>query len=169
MALRPNRPVWSFLSRQTIRCYSAVPLARQPTALREKDDPLNRDPSEEDLDDARPRWSYTPEAMIGPHGFSLNKIKVPSRAIWHVNNDPAKLDEFYDRFLGLHGQRMLPEETKWLAVTHKSFDYGRRGFNTRLAYFGMPSPHASPGEGMQVYERSWLTRFLFVLQQADKQ
>lgn len=61
---------------------------------------------------------------------------MPSRAIWQVNNDPAKLDDFYGRFLGRDGQRMLPEEIKWLAVTHKSFDYGRRGFNTRLAYFG---------------------------------
>ena len=34
---------------------------------------------------------------------------------------------------------MLTEETKWLAVTHKSFDHGRRGFNDRLAYLGMSS------------------------------
>lgn len=25
---------------------------------------------------------------------------------------------------------------KWLALTHKSFDHGRRGFNDRLAYLG---------------------------------
>lgn len=31
---------------------------------------------------------------------------------------------------------MLSEETKWLAVTNKSFDAGRRGFNDRLAFFG---------------------------------
>jgi len=31
---------------------------------------------------------------------------------------------------------VLPEEIKWLAVTHKSFDQGRRGFNDRLAFFG---------------------------------
>ena len=31
---------------------------------------------------------------------------------------------------------MLSEETKWLAVTHKSFDHGRRGFNDRLAFLG---------------------------------
>jgi len=31
---------------------------------------------------------------------------------------------------------MLTEEVKWLAVTHKSFDQGRRGYNDRLAFFG---------------------------------
>lgn len=31
---------------------------------------------------------------------------------------------------------MLPEELKWLAVTHKSFDQGRRGFNHKLAMLG---------------------------------
>lgn len=157
MALRPNRPAWS-LSRQTIRHFS-VPLARHPTGLREKDDPLNRDPSEEELNgEPKPRWAYTPEAMIGAHGFSLNKIKVPSRAIWSVNEDPKKLDDFYDRLLGPNGQRMLPEEVKWLAVTHKSFDYGRRGFNTRLAYFGM----ASRGQRMHEngFDWEWLSLML---------
>lgn len=84
----------------------------------------------------RPRWSYTPEAMKAP--FSLNTPRVPSRQAWKVNEDPQKLDQFYDRFLsGVGGARMLPDELKWLAVTHKSFDQGRRGFNTRLAFFGM--------------------------------
>lgn len=31
---------------------------------------------------------------------------------------------------------MLTDEVKWLAVTHKSFDHGRRGFNDRLAFLG---------------------------------
>ena len=31
---------------------------------------------------------------------------------------------------------MLSDETKWLCVTHKSFDHGRRGFNDRLAFLG---------------------------------
>ena len=68
--------------------------------------------------------------------FRLNPIKNPSRVEWKVNDDPAKLDDMYVRFLGRDGARMLSEETKWLAVTHKSFDQGRRGFNSRLAYFG---------------------------------
>jgi len=73
--------------------------------------------------------------MKGP-GFSINIVKDPSRTIWHNNEDPAKLDAMYNRLLGSKGDRMLPDEIKWLAVTHKSFDQGRRGFNTRLAYFG---------------------------------
>ncbi|KAK4096708.1 hypothetical protein N658DRAFT_501276 [Parathielavia hyrcaniae] len=83
----------------------------------------------------RPRWSYTPERMKGP-GFSINVVKVPSRTVWHNNEDPARLDAMYNRLLGSKGDKMLPDEIKWLAVTHKSFDQGRRGFNTRLAYFG---------------------------------
>lgn len=54
-----------------------------------------------------------------------------------VNEDPAKLDKFYNKLLGENGASMLSEETKWLAVTHKSFDQGRRGFNDRMSYLGM--------------------------------
>lgn len=74
--------------------------------------------------------------MKGP-GFSINVVKDPRRTIWHNNDDPAKLDAMYNRLLGSKGDRMLPDEIKWLAITHKSFDQGRRGFNTRLAYFGV--------------------------------
>jgi hypothetical protein len=42
----------------------------------------------------------------------------------------------YLSFLGQNGDKLLSEETKWLAVTSKSFDHGRRGFNDRLAFFG---------------------------------
>ena len=42
----------------------------------------------------------------------------------------------YIRLLGRDGHKLLSEETKWLAVTHKSFDHGRRGFNDRLAFLG---------------------------------
>ncbi|KAK5056668.1 hypothetical protein LTR84_012200 [Exophiala bonariae] len=52
------------------------------------------------------------------------------------NSDPKKLDEVYVRFLGRGGDKLLSEESKWLAVTAKSFDHGRRGFNDRLAFFG---------------------------------
>jgi large subunit ribosomal protein L15 len=31
---------------------------------------------------------------------------------------------------------MLSDETKWLAITHKSFDQGKRGFNERLSLLG---------------------------------
>lgn len=151
MALNSSRSAWS-LSRQSLRplgvsatrpAYRANhDLARTPTALRERDDPLNEPVSDADIENARPRWSYTPEALKGRHGFSLNKVVDPRRTIWHVNDDPEVLDEFYERFLGRNGSRLLPEELRWLAVTHKSFDYGRRGYNTRLAFFGRATaPH----------------------------
>lgn len=146
MALNSSRSAWS-LSRQSLRplrastltrpaCRGAADLARQPTALREQDDPLNKPLSEADIEQAKPRWAYTPPALKAPYGFQLKEAKDPANSIWHVNEDPAKLDDFYERFLGHHGSRMLPEELRWLAVTHKSFDYGRRGFNTKLAFFG---------------------------------
>ncbi|KAM7200386.1 ribonuclease 3 [Naviculisporaceae sp. PSN 640] len=83
----------------------------------------------------RPRWSYTPERMKGP-GFSLNIVKDPRRTVWQNNEDPERLDAMYRKLLGQGGEKVLPDEIKWLAITHKSFDQGRRGFNTRLAYFG---------------------------------
>ena len=56
-----------------------------------------------------------------------------------VIEDPKRLDEVYDRVLGKGGSEMLTEEVKWLAVTHKSYDHGRRGFNDRLAFLGTKS------------------------------
>lgn len=53
-----------------------------------------------------------------------------------INSDPNKLDQVYIQFLGKGGEKVLNEETKWLAVTHKSFDHGRRGFNDRLSFLG---------------------------------
>ncbi|KAI1342694.1 ribonuclease-III-like-domain-containing protein [Xylariaceae sp. FL0016] len=81
-----------------------------------------------------PRWSQTPERMKAP--FSPHITKDPSRSIWEVNTDPQKLDDALNNLLGRDGERMLPDELKWLAVTHKSFDQGRRGFNDRLAFLG---------------------------------
>lgn len=69
--------------------------------------------------------------------LQLDFAKSPRNKVWAVNNDPARLDEVYNRLLGPGGSKMLPEELKWLAVTHKSFDQGRRGFNDRLALLGM--------------------------------
>ncbi|KAL8932713.1 MAG: hypothetical protein Q9216_006716, partial [Gyalolechia sp. 2 TL-2023] len=54
----------------------------------------------------------------------------------HVNEDPEKLNRVLTRVLGEDSDRLLTDEVKWLAVTHKSFDHGRRGFNDRLAYLG---------------------------------
>lgn len=71
--------------------------------------------------------------------FSPHITKDPSRSRWKVNDDPKKLDKALSQFLGRDGDRLLPDEIKWLAVTHKSFDQGRRGFNDRLAFLGMRS------------------------------
>lgn len=86
-----------------------------------------------------PRWSQTPPAMKAPVPM---KPLVPGGRE-SVNKDPRKLDDMYIRFLGEGGQRMLSEETKWLAITHKSFDHGRRGFNDRLSFLG-ESPSGNP-------------------------
>jgi large subunit ribosomal protein L15 len=82
--------------------------------------------------ESRPRWAYTPPAMAAPVRSRLPRREEP----WKVNEDPKKLDSVYVRFLGPGGEKMLTDETKWLAVTHKSFDHGRRGFNDRLSYLG---------------------------------
>jgi large subunit ribosomal protein L15 len=60
--------------------------------------------------------------------------------VFKVNEDPRRLDDAYIRMLGQGGDKVLGDEVKWLAVTHKSFDHGRRGFNDRLAYLGMWTP-----------------------------
>ena len=60
-----------------------------------------------------------------------------------VNEDPERLNEVYDQILGEGGREMLTDEVKWLAVTHKSFDHGRRGFNDRLAFLGI-KPQVCP-------------------------
>ncbi|KAL1303989.1 hypothetical protein AAFC00_000434 [Neodothiora populina] len=62
--------------------------------------------------------------------------RAPQQPAFLVNESPEVLDNAYRRLLGKDGDRMLPEELKWLAVTHKSFDHARRGFNDRLAYLG---------------------------------
>ncbi|PBP20170.1 RNase III domain protein [Diplocarpon rosae] len=81
----------------------------------------------------RPRWSYTPEKMKAPFSW---RIKDPDKQ-WECNTSPTRLDNFYSKLLGRGGEKVLSEELKWLAITHKSFDQGRRGFNDRLAFLGM--------------------------------
>lgn len=78
-----------------------------------------------------PRWSQTPPAMKAPV-----RARAERQEKFEVNGDPAKLDAMYARFLGRSGPKMLSDETKWLAVTHKSFDHARRGFNDRMAFLG---------------------------------
>lgn len=135
MALNGSRTAFTTPSNalRQCRCLSLRPSLRPFSSSR----PLQQSeaPDAEPEKGPRPRWSYTPEGMKGP-GFSINVAKDPQRKIWSVNEDPKLLDAMYNRFLGRDGDRLLPDEIKWLAVTHKSFDQGRRGFNTKLAYYG---------------------------------
>lgn len=84
------------------------------------------------------RWATTPHRMIARISHNIKD----NGAGFVVNEDPHVLDTFYARFLGPEHVQMLSEETRWLAITHKSFDQGRRGFNDRLALYGM-SQHSS--------------------------
>ena len=81
-----------------------------------------------------PRWQATPPRMKAPF-----RSKPPPRkpSEYPVNEDPAVLDRVYVEVLGKDGDQVLTEEVKWLAVTHKSFDQGRRGYNDRLAFLGV--------------------------------
>jgi large subunit ribosomal protein L15 len=80
---------------------------------------------------SRPRWAQTPQAMKAPLRTQPNP-----KPLYRCNEDPVELDAAYVRVLGEDGDQMLQDEVKWLAVTHKSFDQGRRGFNDRLSYLG---------------------------------
>lgn len=84
------------------------------------------------------RWQATPPRMTAPF-----RSKPPVQNGFIVNDDPDRLDDVYVKMLGTNGDRLLTEEVKWLAVTHKSFDHGRRGFNERLAFLGMSSSYLS--------------------------
>ncbi|KAI0020250.1 RNase III domain-containing protein [Xylariomycetidae sp. FL0641] len=136
MALNTTRSAAS-LSRQALRqCRTlAAGLLCRPLASSSCSFATTASCSQEQTSTSElPRWSYTPERMKAP--FSPHITKDPSRSIWQVNEDPRKLDDALSSFLGRDGEKMLPEELKWLAVTHKSFDQGRRGFNDRLAFLG---------------------------------
>lgn len=79
-----------------------------------------------------PRWLATPPRMTAPF---RSKPPVYDNE-FPVNESPEKLNQAYERVLGQGGDKMLTEEVKWLAITHKSFDHGRRGYNDRLAFLG---------------------------------
>ncbi|KAF2467881.1 uncharacterized protein BDR25DRAFT_344633 [Lindgomyces ingoldianus] len=109
----------------------------------------------------RPRWQQTPARMVAP--FRVRPM--PQGPVFKVNDDPRRLDEMYIRMLGANGNKVLTDEVKWLAVTHKSFDHGRRGFNDRLAFLGrrivslqtslalLNSPQASSPPGKDEFGR----------------
>lgn len=78
------------------------------------------------------KWETTPPRMMAP----VRSRPPVYNNDFTVNKDPAKLNMVYNRILGKGGDQMLTDEVKWLAVTHKSFDHGRRGYNDRLAFLG---------------------------------
>ena len=80
-----------------------------------------------------PRWKATPPRMTAPFRSKPPTFKPND---FPVNEDPERLDKVYVDLLGKKGDQVLTEEVKWLAVTHKSFDHGRRGYNDRLAFLG---------------------------------
>ena len=92
----------------------------------------------------RSRWQQTPKAMAMPFRTRLRARPRPTQEEMEGITDPIelqkrkheKLNNAYVSILGQGGEVMLPEEVKWVAVTHKSFDHGRRGSNDRLAFLG---------------------------------
>ena len=132
MALQPCRSTLARSGRHAVRavapCLRAYTTESSPTTTTPESFKAAESGS------AAPRWSQTPPAMKAP--LQMDFAKSPRNKIWSVNNSPERLDDMYNRLLGPGGSKMLPEELKWLAVTHKSFDQGRRGFNDRLALMG---------------------------------
>lgn len=86
-----------------------------------------------------PRWKATPPRMTAPFRSKPPTLHPNDFA---VNEDPEQLDKVYVEVLGKRGDKILNEDVKWLAVTHKSFDHGRRGYNDRLAFLGMMALYA---------------------------
>ena len=101
-----------------------------------------------------PRWLSTPPRMMAP---VRSKPPVADND-FVVNEDPERLDRVYDLVLGKGGCQMLTDEVKWLAVTHKSFDHGRRGFNDRLSYLGTKLKCVPTGiaDEMRLAGRRWI-------------
>lgn len=115
------------------RCSCATPISSRSNTARQFSISASRSDTQYNEErGARPRWSYTPPQMKLPFNPRANH-DIPT---WEVNSDPERLNRFYIQFLGRGGDEVLTDEVKWLAITHKSFDQGRRGFNDRLAYFG---------------------------------
>lgn len=135
MASKPSTRSLQSLTRQARqRCSCAIPISSRSSPVRQFSISASRlDTQHHEEGEARPRWSYTPPQMKLP--FNPRAVN-PDSPEWKVNSDPKRLNQFYIQFLGRGGDQLLSEEVKWLAVTHKSFDQGRRGFNDRLAYFG---------------------------------
>ena len=125
--------------RGTCRCASLLPSQRPAstsrkylsTSIDHRDESHQYSNRGRELRDG-PRWASTPPRMMAP---VRSKPPVLNND-FEVNSDPERLDRVYNRVLGRGSDKMLTDEVKWLAVTHKSFDHGRRGYNDRLAFLG---------------------------------
>lgn len=137
MAMQPCRSALA-RSRQSLRLAGLRACYATGSATTSTPTPESFKISESQSSERPPRWSQTPAGMKAP--IQMDVSKNPENKIWVVNSDPEILNEMYSRLLGPGGSKMLPEELKWLAVTHKSFDQGRRGFNDRLALMGTIDP-----------------------------
>ncbi|KAF2125549.1 hypothetical protein P153DRAFT_348834 [Dothidotthia symphoricarpi CBS 119687] len=133
--MAPTRPLRSLLSTASSSLRPAQPAKRslvRTSACAFSTSPPSRGPEPDTETADRPRWQQTPPQMRAPF-----RIRPLARGgVFEVNEDPKRLDDAYIRMLGPGGDRVLDDEVKWLAVTHKSFDHGRRGFNDRLAFLG---------------------------------
>ncbi|KAF2727705.1 hypothetical protein EJ04DRAFT_505312 [Polyplosphaeria fusca] len=118
---RPSRPAPALRNRSL-----QIPTCAFSTSCSARQAEYDTDPAE------RPRWQQTPARMVAP----FRTRPLPKGPVMQVNDDPRKLDEVFVRMLGPNGDKALSDEVKWLAVTHKSFDHGRRGHNDRLAFLG---------------------------------
>ncbi|MCJ1310421.1 hypothetical protein MMC25_004085 [Agyrium rufum] len=143
MASNPVNPIYATLSqslrRPTRQCLRKRPLPHRATISTIRSQNLSttsihrQEGNSTQAEQQRPlRWATTPVGMKAP--VRIRPLAEGNDYI--VNEDPRKLDKVYKLVLGEDGDKFLSEEVKWLAVTHKSFDQGRRGYNDRLAFFG---------------------------------
>ncbi|KAI9647396.1 hypothetical protein NHQ30_003781 [Ciborinia camelliae] len=127
-----TRSIQSLTRQARQRCSCPTPISSRSNTARQFSTSPSKSDNQYKERGAQPRWSYTPPQMKLPFNPRANR----DAPLWEVNSDPKRLDRFYIQFLGREGDQVLTDDVKWLAITHKSFDQGRRGFNDRLAYFG---------------------------------
>lgn len=126
----PLECLWKTCSRTVRHTTKTLPCRTPQRCAFSSSKPAPRDLQAED--EELPRWQRTPKGMAMPYRTRPSPKQTP----FEVNDRIEPLDSMYNKLLGKGGDKMLPEEVKWLAVTHKSFDHGRRGFNDRLAFLG---------------------------------
>lgn len=130
-----SRSSFKYLSKASPRRYH--PARSFATSRFDEDSDVNLRPNDH-IEEAKttplPRWKATPPRMTAPFRSKPPTFKPND---FPVNEDPELLDKVYIDLLGKKGDQVLTEEVKWLAVTHKSFDHGRRGYNDRLAFLGI--------------------------------